>query len=91
MEADDHALAVQTTAAAFAQAIDALRSDDVEVAACILGEIEVAMSTSSLGAGVELLSELWRTAQEEAALAAVRLQARATHHGNSQRAVRAYR
>lgn len=93
MALDEQSNVVQVTATAFARAIEALRGDDVEVASCLLMEIETAIGALSAdaGPGVELLSDLWRTAQEEAALAAARLQSRAAQHGTSQRAARAYR
>jgi hypothetical protein len=86
---------VQTTTAAFAHAIDALRTDEVEVAAVLLEEIEVALgslaASSVNNVATEVLADLWQTARDEAAAAGARLQSRAAQHGNSQRAARAYR
>lgn len=85
----------EVTAAAFEQAIAALRCDEIEVAADLFADIERVIGglAASPPANVHLtlLQELWEQAQGEAAACASRLQARAAQQGASQRATRAYR
>ena len=86
---------IAASAAAFEQAIAALRCDEIEAAADLFADIErvIGCMSASPPSNVHLsmLQELWEQAQTEAAACADRLQTRASQQGASQRAARAYR